>query len=132
MPENLTPILPDRFLSISVGVGMNTVSFCESIDGIKYGYGGLNKYRISVGYLAFSPDRVLMGSNRAISKITHVGGLCIWEFSREKLINRLLESPTKRFAEVVHIIKNYPTFPQEYSTLSDLNLAMINIISGWN
>lgn len=132
MPEILSPILPDKFSPIFAGVGMNTVRFCVSIEGIEYGYGGLYKYKIPVGYLAISPDRVLMGSNRAISKITHVGGLCVWEFDREKFINRLLESPTKKLAEVVHIIKNYPTFPQEYSTLRDLNLAMITIVSGWN
>lgn len=128
MVENNENILPDKFERIEFGIGDYTVNFCNTTAMIQHGFGPLLSYSKQVGFIGLLPDNILIGSNLALRPFKSSDSLYAFELNRGSAVNRLLSSPTKRFADIMHIIMRNESPIFKCGDLDELGTFMVNLL----
>lgn len=83
MPENPVLFLPDKYIPLSIFIGARSSVFLKYIEDKEFGFGSLIKLRTDVGYIALSPQTLLIGSNMAMSDLkARNGNLYVYELER--------------------------------------------------
>lgn len=125
MPDILSPEDNLRFQYISIGIGGLSVDFPTQIADISFGFGPLTKYSNQIGCIGITPEMILWGSNKAITKLNPVKpSLGIYSFSRTNIIQQMSGSSSARLADFMH--KNIsPMGSETYNTLEALQQGML-------
>ncbi len=106
--------------------------FLKYIEDKEFGFGSLKRLRTDVGYIALSPQTLLIGSIMAMSDLkARNGNLYVFELERLHIVRRLSKAPTTVFSNVLHDYLNPTNRIYECTNLPDLRNVMLGIVSTW-